>query len=102
MLDIGAKLYIFSSIPILLYLILIPFWLRGSSIGAHLLALVIYIISTTFLIAASLVFILLYSGCLENCYATKKDEASMTVSALIIFVYLFFVYKGCQSNNKKR
>ena len=100
MLDFGAKLYIFSSLPILLYLVLIPFWLRGSSLGIQLLALATYIISTVVLIGASLIFILLYSGCLENCYATKKDEASMTISAILIFVHLFFVYKKSQSYNK--
>ena len=100
MLDIGAKLYLFSSLPILLYLVLIPFWLRGSSLGIQLLALATYIISTVVLVGASLLFILLYSECLENCYATKKDEASMTISALLIFIYLFFVYKKCQSISK--
>lgn len=102
MLDMGAWLYLFTTLPATLYLGLIPYWLRGCGVGAMVKMLLGYIITTVFLFGASILFILMYSECLENCYATKRDEFAMTISGLIICLYLVLVYKGCQSYQRAR
>jgi hypothetical protein len=97
MLELGAWLYLLLSLPVLLYLVLIPYWLRGLGVGIKLKVLASYVFSMTILVGITFLFIFIYSGCLENCYATHDDETAMVISTLLITIYLVFVYRRCQS-----
>ena len=102
LLDSAGWIYIFLAIPLLAYIILVPFWLRNLPTPKRIFATVIYVVSATAIVICTIVFILLYGNCLENCYATKNDEIAMLTSSLLIMFFLGCVFFICNSYNKSK
>ena len=97
LLDSAGWFYVFLAIPLLAYIGLVPFWLRSLSVGKRISATFLYVVFATVIVICSVVFILIYGNCLENCYATKDDEIAMLISGLVIAFFLACVYFSCKS-----
>ncbi len=92
LLDIAGWVYISLAIPLLTYIVLVPFWLRDLHIAKRLFATVVYMVTATVMVIGTVVFIPFYGECLESCYATKNDEIAMLASSLLIVSFLGFVF----------
>ena len=100
LLNNAGWIYVLMAIPLLAYMVFVPFWLRDLKKTKRIVATVLYMILSIVLIICSIVFIFLYGNCLENCHATKNDEVAMLVSSLIITIYLGCVFWVCKSYNE--
>ena len=76
------------------------FLVKRSNEKKRIVATVWYVVLSIVLVISTMVFILLYGNCLENCHATKNDEVAMLVSSLIITIYLGCVFWVCKSYNE--
>ena len=99
-LDSAGWLYVFLAIPLLVYIGLVPFWLRNLSVTKRLIATFVYVVSATVIVICTVVFIFFYGNCLENCHATKNDEVAMLISSFCIVVFLGSIYFVCKSHNQ--
>ena len=102
LLDSVGWIYVFLAIPLLVYIGLVPFWLRNLTVAKRIFATSVYVASAIVIVICTVVFILLYGNCLENCYATKNDEIAMLISSFLIVLFLGCVYLICKSNNKSK
>ena len=88
-------------VPLIVYVFLVPFWLRNLSAVAKVRATILYVLATTAILVGTVMFVLLYGNCLENCYATNRDEIAIVTSGVLIVAYLVGVYWACNSYNKR-
>ena len=88
-------------VPLIVYVFLVPFWLRNLSAVARIRATILYVIATAAILVGTVLFVLLYGNCLENCYATDRDEIAIVTSGILILAYLVGVYCACNSYKKR-
>ena len=100
LLNNAGWIYVFLAIPLLAYMVFVPLWLRNLTKTKRILAAVLYVLSSIVIVICTMVFILLFGNCLENCHATKNDEIAMLASSLLIVFYLVCVFYICKSYNK--
>ena len=100
LLNNAGWIYLLLVIPLVAYMGFVPFWLRDLTKKKRIVATVWYVVLSIVLVISTMVFILLYGNCLENCHATKNDEVAMLVSSLIITIYLGCVFWVCKSYNE--
>lgn len=101
-LDSAGWVYLFLAIPLLAVVALVPFWFRSLSISKRIFATVVYVVSAIALVIGSVVFIVSYGKCLENCYATRDDEIAILASSLLIIFFLGGVFFICKSFKSKQ
>lgn len=102
LLDSAGWGYVFLAIPLLIYIGLVPFWLRNLPVAKRVFATSVYVVSAAIMVIFTVAFILFYGNCLENCYATKNDEIAMLISSFLIVIFLGCVYLICKSYNKSK
>ena len=99
-LNSAGWIYVLMAIPLLAYMGFVPFWLRDLTKKKRIVATALYVVLSIVLIICTMVFILLYGNCLENCGSTKNDEIALLIASVIIALYLGGVFWACKSYNE--